>query len=108
MKPLNARHRTIVCWTLGVAVIAEAVTLWLRFSTGVSAVDINATSPPLLLQIHHAFWGVPLFAVVPFTWRWPKFSGALLGIGFGLIVSDAVHHLVVLPLTVGNMGWHWP
>jgi hypothetical protein len=24
------------------------------------------------------------------------------------VVSDVVHHVIVLPLTVGNMGWHWP
>ncbi len=31
-----------------------------------------------------------------------------LGIAAGLVLSDLVHHFVVLPLWVGNTGWHWP
>ena len=54
------------------------------------------------------FWSIPLLAVVPFVWRRPKLSGALLGVSFGLILSDLAHHFIVLPLTVGNTGWHWP
>ena len=54
------------------------------------------------------FWSIPLLAIVPFVWRRPKLSGALLGIAFGLILSDLVHHFIVLLLTVGNIGWHWP
>jgi hypothetical protein len=108
MKPLDARQRAVVGWTLGVAVLAEAVTVALRFGGGMSATEFNAAAPPLLLQMHHAFWSVPLLAIVPFVWRRPRLSGALLGISFGLIASDLAHHFIVLPLTVGNTGWHWP
>jgi hypothetical protein len=61
-----------------------------------------------LVQNLHMFWSIPLLALAPFVWRWPKLSGALLGVGFGLIASDLAHHFIVLPLTVGNIGWHWP
>ena len=27
---------------------------------------------------------------------------------WALALSDAIHHLMVLPITVGNTGWHWP
>jgi hypothetical protein len=54
------------------------------------------------------FYSLPLFVAVPLVWRKPKLSGALLGIACGLILSDLLHHFLVLPLTVGNMGWHWP
>ena len=108
MKPLNARQRAVVAWTAGVAIIVEAATIALRFGGGVSATDFNAAAPPLLLQIHHMFWSIPLLAVVPFVWRRPKLSGALLGVSFGLILSDLAHHFIVLPLSVGNIGWHWP
>jgi len=91
-----------------VTVVVEAVTLAMRFGTGMSAADFNATEPPLLLQIHHLFWCLPLLLIVPLVWRKPKLCGALLGISIGLIVSDLLHHFVVLPLTVGNTGWHWP
>lgn len=101
------RYRTIVAWALGTTVVAEGVTLYLRFAVHVSAVEFNATSP-LLLQIHHMFWSIPLFVVAPFFWRFPRTSGAILGAACGLVFSDVLHHFLVLPVTVGNMGWHWP
>jgi len=107
--------RTIMQTRQGVAAIAtvvstvfvEIVTLCLRFHNGISAVEFNQTAP-FLLQIHHMFWSVPLLLGVPLVWSKCRLSGALLGIAAGLIVSDLLHHCVVLPLTVGNMGWHWP
>ena len=54
------------------------------------------------------FYSIPLLLVVPFLWGKPGLSGALLGIALGLILSDLSHHFLVLPLTVGNTGWHWP
>jgi len=54
------------------------------------------------------FWCVPLLLIVPLIWRKPRLSGAMLGIALGLILSDLLHHFVVLPLMVGNTGWHWP
>lgn len=92
---------------VGVGCITEAVTLYLRFGVGVSAMEFNKTAP-LLLQIHHMFWSLPLLLVAPCVWRFRTLSSALMGIACGFIVSDAVHHLIVLPLTTGNMGWHWP
>ncbi|MEN6492818.1 MAG: hypothetical protein ABFD16_00885 [Thermoguttaceae bacterium] len=83
------------------------MTLYLRFAARVTAVEFNATAP-LLLQIHHMFWSIPLFLVAPFFWRSPRTSGAILGIACGLVLSDLMHHCIVLPVTVGNMGWHWP
>lgn len=97
-----------VVWGLSVTVGVELVTIYLRFRTGgISATEFNRTAP-LLLQIHHMFWSVPLLAVLPLVWKRPRFSGALLGISIGLVFSDLAHHFVVLPLTVGNTGWHWP
>jgi hypothetical protein len=103
----NSRRDVMLFWTVVITVLVEAVTIYLRFGKGESAVEFNKTAP-LLLQIHHAFWCIPLFILAPVFWRYPKISGALIGIGCGFILSDAIHHLGVLPLTVGNMGWHWP
>lgn len=107
MTAKDARCRSAVFWTIGVTMLVELITVYVRFGAGLSAVEFNE-SAPLLLQVHHMFWSVPLLLAPPFTWRWPGLSGALLGIALGLIASDAIHHLVVLPLTVGNTGWHWP
>ncbi len=104
---MSVRLKTTTTWTVAVTVVAEAVTVYLRFIRGETATEFNKTAP-LLLQIHHMFWGVPLLLVLPFVWRRPRVTGVLLGVALGLAISDLVHHCLVLPMTVGNMGWHWP
>ena len=104
---IGLRWRSAITWCIAVTILVEAITAHLRFYNSTTAVEFNQTAP-LLLQIHHMFWSIPLLAVVPFVWRRPRLSGALLGIACGLIASDLMHHFVVLPLTVGNTGWHWP
>ena len=104
---MSARFKITAAWTVAITLVVEVVTLYLRFGRGETATEFNKTAP-LLLQIHHMFWNVPLLLVLPFVWRRPRCSGALLGIALGFVISDAVHHCIVLPLTVGNMGWHWP
>jgi hypothetical protein len=87
-----------------VTLATEGVTLYLRFGRHQTAAEFNKTAP-LLLQMHHMFWSVPLLAVLPVC---PRLRGALLGTAIGFIVSDLLHHFLVLPLAVGNTGWHWP
>ena len=103
----SPRLKATIAWTIAVTLVAEAVTVHLRFGRGETATEFNKTAP-LLLQIHHMFWGVPLLLVLPLVWRKPRLSGGLLGVALGLAISDVVHHCLVLPLTVGNTGWHWP
>lgn len=104
---MMTRGRVVMWWGLAVTALAEGITAWLRFHSGITATEFNV-SASLLLQIHHMFWSIPLFVIVPFIWRKARLSGAILGISLGLVVSDLLHHFVVLPLIVGNTGWHWP
>jgi hypothetical protein len=97
----------MIGWTIGITLVAESITAYLRFENGINAVEFNAAAP-LLLQIHHMFWSIPLFLLAPFFWWIPRTGGAIIGIGCGLVLSDLIHHFIVLPLTVGNIGWHWP
>jgi hypothetical protein len=99
--------RRILIWAIAVAVIVEAITLWLRFGRGVQAAEFNK-SAPLLLQIHHMFWSVPLLIAAPFLLNRPRIFGPLIGISIGLIASDLAHHFLVSPLLTGTTGWHWP
>jgi len=109
MKPLDARRRNALIWCIAVTAAVEAVTIVVRFTSGTSAAEFQAAhSLPLPLRIHHMFWGLLPIIIAALAWRRPKPAGALLGLGLGLILSDAIHHCIVLPLTVGNMGWHWP
>ena len=101
-------RRHLLLFAALVTIGFELLTVVVRFGSGVSAVKFNK-SAPLLLQIHHMFWSVPLFAIAPFTARrLPRLTGAIIGIGVGFILSDLIHHFVVLPVLVGNTGWHWP
>ena len=101
------RRSSITLWMVISTVGVEAITACLRFRGGITATEFNTTAP-FLLQIHHMFWSLPLLVIVPLAWQKPKLSGTLLGIACGLILSDLLHHFLVLPLTVGNTGWHWP
>ena len=107
MDTLNTRRQTAWTWTIASTLVAEAITVACRAATGFAAADIPDTTH-WLLRLHHMFWCVPLLAVLPFVWRFERVSGVLTGLSVGLILSDLIHHFVVLPLCVGNTGWHWP
>jgi hypothetical protein len=96
-------------WSTGVVVtvLTEAVTLYLRFGLQRTAVEFNRTAP-LLLQIHHMFWAVPLLPLIALVWRRPGLGGALCGIAWGFVISDLAHHFLILPALIGDTGWHWP
>ena len=102
-----ARRRWIWSWAIAVTVLVEGVTLYLRFGLQRTAVEFNRTAP-LFLQIHHMFWAAPLLVVLPLVWKWPRASGSLAGVAAGFVVSDLAHHFLVLPLLIGDIGWHWP
>ena len=101
------RRRELWIWCAVVTVVVEAITLALRFGGKLEAAEFNKTAP-LLLQIHHMFWSLPLFGAAVFLRRRPRVVSALVGIGLGLIISDLAHHFIVLPIVAGNTGWHWP
>jgi hypothetical protein len=103
----DLRRRVVLWCGIACTIVTEAVTLYLRFGRGATAAEFNQTAP-LLLQIHHMFWSAPLFVAAALAWKLPKASGALVGVGIGFIASDLMHHFAVLPLTIGNTGWHWP
>jgi hypothetical protein len=92
-----------VCVTFAV----EVITIFLRIKVGSATSFERSTQPPLLLRVHHMFWPVFVLPVAPFL-RNRTAVHVLLGISLGLIASDLIHHFVVLPLWVGNIGWHWP
>ena len=102
-----AWRKTFLACGLASTVLTELVTLYLRFGLGETAAEFNRTAP-LLLQIHHMFWSVPLLIVAAICWRRTTLRDMLAGLAAGFIASDLLHHFVVLPIAVGNTGWHWP
>jgi hypothetical protein len=92
---------------LGLTLAGEAITVAARFAGGVSAVEFNRTAP-LLLQIHHMFWAIPLAVAAGLLRRRARAASWLSALAVACIASDLAHHFIVLPVLVGNTGWHWP
>jgi hypothetical protein len=104
---MSTRKQWTWYWAVVVGVVVEAICLYLRFERGRTAVEFNRTAP-LLLQLHHMFWAVPLIALLPLLWRRARISGAVCGVSIGFIASDIAHHFLILPALIGETGWHWP
>lgn len=98
--------RTFWMWTGVVTVVGELVTVAARLAAGGPATAILKPETHVLIRMHHMFWSIPFFIVACVVWGTAR--QRLLGIAAGLILSDLAHHFIVLPLWVGNCGWHWP
>lgn len=108
MRDFYVKHRALILWTLITTILIEGITLFLRYVIDYTVQEFNATDPPFLLKIHHMFWSVPLFLLIPFVRKIDWLKAALLGIALGLVLSDLSHHFVMLPILEQTIGWHWP
>ena len=94
-----------------VTVVAELITIVCRISFGQSAEQFNAAvNPPLVVKMHHMFWAIPmvLLAFVLVKHGKTRIAHSVFGASAGVVLSDLMHHFIVLPLWVGQTGWHWP
>lgn len=98
--------RTFWLWCLVMTVVGELITVAARIGAGAPATEILSPNTHVLIRMHHMFWAVPFVIVAFFVGKLAR--NRLLGIAAGLVLSDLMHHFVVLPLWVGNTGWHWP
>ncbi|MBL4849703.1 MAG: hypothetical protein JKY65_29590 [Planctomycetes bacterium] len=89
-------------WTL----VLEAVTLFARFRLGISARDLAARYErwTLGVRLHVAFVGVLLLALAPWIGG-PLATLHLAAFALGLVLSSALHHLV-LRLRTGDHELH--
>ena len=101
------KWKPFIVWSVALTLLMEIVTIVVRLASGKSAVEINP-GLPLLLQLHHMFWSIPVFVLALIFRRKAAVAGFLWGMGVACIVSDLIHHFIVLPILVGNTGWHWP
>jgi len=99
-------------WVIGIGstIVFELITIISRLISGISAAEAHEKYHyPLILKIHHLFWGLFLILIgYFFIKRFPKPGRWITGIGIGLFFSDVIHHFIILPLWKGNIGWHWP
>ena len=89
-------------WT----VIFEAVTCVLRFGLRLESTRDTASTIGVLtfgLRIHHSYIGVALIPIAMLVERrWPQTARQLLMIGMALILSDLIHHFIILWYFVGS------
>lgn len=103
-------HRTTwqaVAIGLGLAALIEIVTITMRFGF-----DLQSTRDTVFLarltfgyRIHHGYFGC-LFAAGSLFVSNTGLKNALLILGFGLIISDIVHHFAVLWPMTGDHQFH--
>ena len=107
---MSPARRSLLLQSAAWTAAFEAATVAGRVLGGESAAAwAERVEPPLWLRIHHMFWAIPVAAVAGAIWgRWPRVGRGLAAVAVGLVASDLLHHFAVLPLWVGNVGWHWP
>ena len=97
---------SIVVGTLIWTVIFEAVTCVLRFGLQLESTRDTASTIGLLtfgVRIHHSYIGVALIPIAMLLEKsWPQIGRHTLMIALGLLVSDMIHHFVVLWYVVGS------
>ena len=98
------RYRRTAAAVAVVTGIIEAVSIFLRFGLDIVASrDTQSTVAPLTgnLRIHHGYIGIVLLLLAWFLFKlYPKTARGLGILGAALVLSDLIHHLLVLwPLT---------
>lgn len=91
-------------WVVAATVIIEIVTCFNRFVLGLKSTDQQHlyTDFTFGIRIHHAYWGAVLFLIGFFLVKKPLLQKWLTVIGLACVLSDVIHHyLVLLPLTGG-------
>jgi len=105
--------RQFVAWTVVLTVLVEAVTAALRFGFDLQSTRDTASTIGTItggLRIHHGYVGVLIILIIlaatPLWRRWPRLSRFALIVGTALLLSDLVHHFLVLWPITGSPEFH--
>ena len=93
----------VIGWGGIVALILEAITIFFRFGLGLqSSRDTQFLAPYTLgIRIHHGYIGI-LFLLLGWRAKEPSWQKGWWILGLGLLISDLLHHFVVLWWTTGS------
>lgn len=104
--PHQNAHRSIWFPALLLTTLIETLTVVLRFGAGLESTRDTASTIGWLtggLRIHHGYVGLLLALVaLVLIHRTPRLARYLLIAGIALVLSDAIHHFVVLAWWVGD------
>jgi hypothetical protein len=99
-------NRSVIVWSLALAAVIEAITAALRFGFDLSATAATADTVGALtggIRIHHGYIGILLLIGSRlFAKPRPRLCQLLLIAGAALLVSDLVHHFLILWPLVGS------
>ncbi len=86
----------------------ELVTIFLRFGLGLKAAQVTAWLARFTfgLRIHHAYIGALVLVASVFAGARPSLMNALLMLGASLVLSDLVHHFLILWPITGSPEFH--
>ncbi|MDP6467037.1 MAG: hypothetical protein QF918_04835 [Pirellulaceae bacterium] len=104
MSASKQSYRYTVWWSLALTFIIELVTVVLRFGLQLDSTRDTASTIGRLtfgIRIHHGYCGLALMLAACFLIsRFPRLARWGLIIGLALVLSDLIHHFLVLwPLT---------
>ena len=109
----SARRIAVRATLLAIAI--EALTVLLRYGFGLESNRDTASTVGVVtmgLRIHHGYVGlVCLLLALAARRRWPRAWSPLVVIGLALVLSDAIHHFLVLWAIEGSPQfdlWYGP
>ena len=104
MKTDRETRRNMIWQTLGLTLVTELTCIVLRFGWQLESTRHTASTIGWLtmgIRIHHGYCGLAVILVAYLLIsRYPSLSRKGLVVGWALVLSDLVHHFLVLwPLT---------
>jgi hypothetical protein len=98
----------MINWTLIIilTIAIELATIFTRFVFKISSKEtyikiIKKLNLKFIIHIHHGILGI-VVAILAYIYGFP----IIYNIGWSMIISDAIHHFIVLYLIVGNPEFH--
>ena len=90
------------------ALVFEGISCLFRFGFGLESTRDTAFMAPLTfgIRIHHGYMGLLLFLPLSFRKRREWVNLGVI-IGTGLLLSDLIHHFIILWLFIGSPEFHW-
>jgi hypothetical protein len=92
--------------TAMITIVLEIITCVTRFALQMESTRDTASTIGRLtggLRIHHSYPGLVLIGISSWIWeRYPRLAFWLFPIGVGLLLSDLIHHFLVLWLVTGH------
>jgi len=95
-------------WIAILTLVIEAITALLRFKFGIQATQSTAFIGNFTfgIRIHHGYFGIILLLVSLIPTLPIYLRNMLLVLGSSLLLSDLIHHFVVLWLVTGDAQFH--